>query len=131
MSWKTLPDLKYTESDEWVRIEGDSVTIGITDYAQDQLNDVVFVELPRVGDKLQKGANFGVVESVKAASDLVMPVSGELLAVNDALAQKPDLANSDPFGGAWMIKVRLDNAGDLAALLDAAAYEKFCESRAH
>ena len=131
MSWKTLPDLKYTESDEWVRIEGDSVTIGITDYAQDQLNDVVFVELPRVGDKLKKGANFGVVESVKAASDLVMPVSGELLAVNDALAQKPDLANSDPFGGAWMIKVRLDNAGDLAALLDAAAYEKFCESRAH
>ena len=80
MSWKTLPDLKYTESDEWVRIEGDSVTIGITDYAQDQLNDVVFVELPRVGDKLQKGANFGVVESVKAASDLVMPVSGELVA---------------------------------------------------
>ncbi len=131
MSWKTLPDLKYTESDEWVRIEGDSVTIGITDYAQDQLNDVVFVELPRVGDKLKKGANFGVVESVKAASDLVMPVSGELVAVNDALAQKPDLANSDPFGGAWMIKVRLDNAGDLAALLDAAAYEKFCESRAH
>ncbi len=131
MSWKTLPDLKYTESDEWVRIEGDSVTIGITDYAQDQLNDVVFVELPRVGDKLKKGANFGVVESVKAASDLVMPVSGELVAVNDALAQKPDLANSDPFGGAWMIKVRLDNSGDLAALLDAAAYEKFCESRAH
>ena len=131
MSWKTLPDLKYTESDEWVRIEGDSVTIGITDYAQDQLNDVVFVELPRVGDNLQKGANFGVVESVKAASDLVMPVSGELVAVNDALAQKPDLANSDPFGGAWMIKVRLDNSGDLAALLDAAAYEKFCESRAH
>lgn len=131
MSWKTLPDLKYTESDEWVRIEGDSVTIGITDYAQDQLNDVVFVELPRVGDKLKKGANFGVVESVKAASDLVMPVSGELVAVNDALAQKPDLANSDPFGGAWMIKVRLDNSGDLAALLDADAYEKFCESRAH
>ena len=131
MSWKTLPDLKYTESDEWVRIEGDTVTIGITDYAQDQLNDVVFVELPGVGDKLQKGANFGVVESVKAASDLVMPVSGELMAVNDALAQAPDLANSDPFGEAWMIKVRLDNTGDLAALLDAAAYEKFCESRAH
>lgn len=131
MSWKTLPDLKYTESDEWVRIEGDTVTIGITDYAQDQLNDVVFVELPRVGDKLHKGANFGVVESVKAASDLVMPVSGELVAVNDALTQAPDLANSDPFGGAWMIKVRLDNTGDLAALLDSAAYEKFCESRAH
>lgn len=131
MSWKTPPDLKYTESDEWVHIEGDTVTIGITDYAQDQLNDVVFVELPRVGDKLQKGANFGVVESVKAASDLVMPVSGELLAVNDALTQAPDLANSDPFGGAWMIKVRLDNTGDLTALLDSAAYEKFCESRVH
>ena len=129
MSWKTPPDLKYTESDEWVRIEGDSVTIGITDYAQDQLNDVVFVELPRVGDKLKKGANFGVVESVKAASEVYAPVSGEVTEVNSALADTPALVNEDAEGKGWFMKIRLADPKEVDGLMDAAAYKKHTEGQ--
>ena len=128
MSWKTLPDLKYTESDEWVRIEGDSVTIGITDYAQDQLNDVVFVELPEVGSSFAQKDVAGVVESVKAAADVYMPISGEITEVNEALRDDPSLANTDPLGAGWFFKVKLSDASQVDALLDETAYTAFAAS---
>ena len=117
----------YTKSHEWLTLEGKSVTVGITDYAQSQLGDVVFLELPNPGRKLEAGEAFGVVESVKAASDLYSPVSGRLTAVNDKLAAHPELINSDPYGDGWILKVEL--AGDLPAdLLDEAAYKKVAEA---
>ncbi len=124
-------DLKYAKSDEWVRVEGDTATVGITDYAQNQLSDIVFVELPAVGAVIKQGATFGAVESVKAASDVYLPVSGEVTAVNDALSDTPELVNAEPFGGAWMVKLKLSNPGELDGLMDAAAYEKYCAERAH
>jgi glycine cleavage system H protein len=127
--WKVPADLKYRESDEWLRLDGDSATIGVSDYAQDQLNDVVFVELPEVGAKLAQGESFGVVESVKAASNLVMPVGGTVTEVNGTVADDPELINSDPYGAAWLIKIKVDNAAEADSLMDAAAYEKFCEER--
>lgn len=128
---QTPNDLKYLKSDEWVRVEGDIATIGITDYAQDQLNDVVYVELPDVGATFKKGAAFGSVESVKAASDLVTGVSGTVTEVNSALEDEPELINADPFGRGWMIKLRLSDAAELNAddLMDAAAYSAYCETR--
>lgn len=131
MSWNTPDDLKYAESDEWMRVEGDTVIIGITDYAQDQLSDVVYVELPSEGDKLTKGDTFGSIESVKAASDLTVPVSGEVSAVNSDLEDLPEAVNTDPFGDAWMIKIKISDASDLDGFMDAAAYAKFCEERNH
>lgn len=122
-------DLKYTSDDEWVRVEGDEVTIGITDYAQDSLSDIVYLELPDVGTSFDADDVFGVVESVKAASDLLMPVAGEVTAVNEALIDTPEQINSDPYGAAWMIKVKVDNPGDIDNLMDAAAYEKYIEER--
>ncbi|MBN1667425.1 MAG: glycine cleavage system protein GcvH [Anaerolineales bacterium] len=117
-------DLKYTKNDEWIRVEGDTGTIGITDYAQDQLSDIVFVEfLLDEGDEASKGDACAAVESVKAAADVYLPVSGEILAVNEALADAPETINSDPYGKAWMIKIRLSNPGELDELMDAAAYE--------
>ncbi len=116
-------DLRYTKDHEWVRIEGDTATIGITQFATEQLGDVVYVELPAVGSSLQQGAAFGVVESVKAVSDLFAPLSGEVVASNDALSGQPELVNQDPFGSGWMIRVRLTDGGEPDALLDAAAYD--------
>lgn len=124
-------DLKYTKSDEWVRVEGDTATAGISDYAQTQLSDIVFVELPNVGTLLKQGESFGSVESVKAASDVYIPISGEITEANEALADLPELVNQDPYGKAWMIKFKVTNAGELAGLMDAAAYQEYCDERAH
>ncbi len=128
-NWNTPADLKYRKSDEWLRIEGDTGTIGVSDYAQDQLNDIVFVELPQVGAKLNKDESFGVVESVKAASDVYMPVSGEVIEVNKALEKEPELINSDPYGKGWIIKIRITDASGAAELMDAAAYAEYCKTR--
>jgi glycine cleavage system H protein len=116
-------DLRYTKDHEWVRVDGDEATVGITDYAAGQLGDIVFVELPDVGRSLEQFATFGVVESVKAVSDLFAPLSGEVVAGNDALATSPELVNSDPFREGWMIRVRMKDATEVEGLLDAAAYE--------
>ena len=117
-------ELRYTKDHEWVRLSEDQATIGITQYAADQLGDVVFVELPEVGRDLDQFAAFGVVESVKAVSDLFAPVAGEVVARNDTLTSKPELVNSDPYGDGWMLKVRVGEASQLDALLDASAYEQ-------
>jgi len=117
-------DLRYTKDHEWVRVDGDVVTVGITAYAADQLGDVVFVELPDAGRSLGQHATFGVVESVKAVSDLFAPVAGEVTEANPQLAASPELVNSDPFGTGWMVRMRLADAGQLDELLDAAAYER-------
>mgnify|MGYP001262232458 FL=1 len=122
-------DLKFLKSDEWIRIEGDSATLGISDFAQDQLNDIVFVDLPEVGTALPKGGTFGVVESVKAASDLFSPVEGTITEVNDLLRKSPETINSDPYGNGWIVKLKLTGAHDNPDLLDAAAYTAWCESR--
>lgn len=122
-------DLRYTRTDEWVRIEGDEAVVGISDYAQSQLSDIVYVELPQPGESRAKGEAFGVVESVKAASDLYMPASGTITAVNEDLPGAPEWINQDPYGKAWMIRFKLDNPAELDDLLDAAAYEKYCEER--
>jgi glycine cleavage system H protein len=119
----------YTKTHEWLVVEGKTVTAGITDFAQSQLGDVVFLELPNPGRKLEAGESFGVVESVKAASDLYSPVSGRVTAVNDKLAGKPELINSDPYGDGWILK--LDVTGELPKdLMDEAAYKKFTETGA-
>ena len=117
-------DLRFTKEHEWVRMEGDEATVGITQYAADQLGDIVFVELPVVGRVLEQHATFGVVESVKAVSDLFAPVAGEVVGVNDALADKPELVNGEPFGDGWMVRVRLADAAQVEGLLDAAGYER-------
>lgn len=117
-------DVRYTKDHEWVRVDGDTVTVGITAYAADQLGDVVFVELPDPGRILGQHATFGVVESVKAVSDLFSPVAGEVTEVNPELAASPELVNSDPLGAGWMVRIRLADAGQLDELLDAEAYER-------
>ena len=116
--------LRYTKDHEWVKVAGDTATIGVTDFAASQLGDVVFVDLPQVGRTVEQFATFGVVESVKAVSDLYAPVSGEVVEINGDLAGQPELVNSDPFGGGWMIRVRVADAAQVAGLLDAAAYEQ-------
>ncbi len=121
-------DLLYTDEHEWVRLEGDVAVVGITDYAQHELGDVVYVELPEVGSTVEQGKPFGVVESVKAASDLYAPVSGEVVEVNTALEDAPELVNDDPYGEGWMIKVRPSNwEAEKANLLDAEAYRRLIE----
>lgn len=117
-------DLRYTKDHEWIRVDGDTATIGVTDFAANQLGDVVFVDLPQAGRTVDQFATFGVVESVKAVSDLYAPLSGEVLEVNGALAGEPELVNSEPFGRGWMIRVRISDAAQVAGLLDAAAYER-------
>ena len=121
-------DLKYTKEDEWVKVEGNIATIGVTDYAQDALSDIVYLELPAEGDSFSAGETFGVVESVKAASDLYMPVSGTVAEANENLIDAPETVNSDPFG-AWMVKVDMSDPSQLDALMDADAYTKYCEER--
>jgi len=115
-------DLKYTIEHEWVRVSGDDATVGITDFAQKQLGDVVFVELPDVGRTFTKGEAFGTIESVKAVSELFCPVAGEVLAVNEDLGPRPEQVNSQPHE-AWMIRIRVANSGELDSLLDSAAYD--------
>jgi glycine cleavage system H protein len=116
-------DLRYTKDHEWVRVDGDAATIGITAYAADQLGDIVFVELPDPGRALDQFAAFGVVESVKAVSDLFAPVAGEVTEANAELGRNPELVNSDPFGAGWMVKVRLTDQAQVDGLLDAEAYD--------
>ncbi len=116
-------DLRYTNDHEWVRLEGDLATVGITAHAAEQLGDIVFVELPAVGTTVEQFATFGVVESVKAVSDLFAPVGGEVTETNAELAARPELVNSDPYGAGWMLRVRVGDAAQVAALLDAVAYE--------
>ena len=120
-------EYKYTEEHEWVLIEDAVVTIGITDFAQDQLGDVVFVELPEVGDTVEAGSTFGVVESVKAVSDVYAPISGEVVEINEELPDAPEVLNTSPYEDGWMIKVKLDDSSSLDALMDVAAYQKFVE----
>ena len=117
-------DLRYTKDQEWVRLAGDEATVGITAFAAEQLGDIVFVELPAIGAKVEALATFGVVESVKAVSDLFSPVGGTVTAVNAALAAQPELVNSDPFGAGWMVKLTVADAGQLDDLLDPAAYDQ-------
>ncbi|HEY2916520.1 MAG TPA: glycine cleavage system protein GcvH [Candidatus Limnocylindrales bacterium] len=117
-------DLRYTKDHEWVRVEGDHATIGVTDFAAGQLGDVVFVDLPAVGRSIDQFGTFGVVESVKAVSDLFAPVGGEVAEINPALADKPELVNSDPYGEGWMIRLKVADTTQLAGLMDAAAYEQ-------
>lgn len=119
---------KYTEDHEWIRVEGDIAVVGITQHAQDALGDVVFVELPEVGRTYAQKDVAGVVESVKAAADVYMPVSGEITEVNEALRDNPSLANSDPLGAGWFFKLRLAEPSQIDALLDAAAYETFTKN---
>ncbi len=123
-------DRRYTKEHEWVRLEGDRGTVGITDYAQEQLGDVVFLELPEVGRRLAPGEVFGTVESVKAVSELYAPVAGEVVEVNSALTQKPEVVNSDPHGAAWMMKVKLADPAAVAGLMDGRAYQAYVESEA-
>jgi glycine cleavage system H protein len=124
-----LPDdLRYTKDHEWVRVEGDKGIVGITDYAQNQLGDVVFLELPEAGRQLTAGQSFGTVESVKAVSELFAPVSGEVEEINSALVSSPEAVNTDPYGEGWMVKVRLADAAQVASLMDAAAYAAFVQN---
>ncbi len=116
-------DLRYTRDHEWVRLEGDEATVGITQYAADQLGDIVFVELPDIGRALEGAKAFGVVESVKAVSDLFAPLAGEVTATNDALTGGPELVNSDPYGAGWMVRIRVADSSELDDLLDAATYD--------
>lgn len=128
--WKTPDDVKYTENDEWIKVDGGTARIGITDYAQDQLSDIVFVDVSvGEGDSVEKGDAFATVESVKAASDVYLPAGGEVVAINEALEDTPEVINSDPYGAGWMIEIKLSDPGELSGLLDAAAYAKLCADR--
>jgi glycine cleavage system H protein len=118
-------DIKYSKEHEWVLVEGGVATVGITDYAQDQLGDIVFVELPAVGDKVSKEDAFGVVESVKAVSDIYAPVSGKVLEVNDDLPENPEMLNEDPYGDGWIIKIEMSDPEELDDLMTAAEYEQY------
>ena len=122
------PELKYTKEHEWVRVEGDIGMIGITDYAQDQLGDIVFVELPAVGAVIGAAQKLGEIESVKAVSELFAPVSGEVTEANDGLADSPEAVNDDPYGDGWMVKMRLSDTAELDGLLSADEYEAFIEA---
>ena len=130
MSDTKIPtELKYTKEDEWIRVEGEEGVIGLTDYAQDALSDIVYLELPAEGDFFGPGETFGVVESVKAASDLFMPVAGDILAVNEDLLDSPETLNSDPYEAGWLVRIKLSKMEELDGLMDAAQYEKYCAER--
>ena len=122
-----MSTVKFTEEHEWIRLEGDIATVGITDYAQNQLGDVVYVELPKPGQKVEKGKQAAVVESVKAASEVFAPVTGEVVEANQALADEPATVNADPMGRGWFMKLKLANKGELDGLMDEAGYKKFVE----
>ena len=124
---KVDPSCRYDEEHEWVRVEGDEGVVGVSDYAQDQLSDVVYVELPEVGDTFDKGDVFAVVESVKAASDVYMPLSGEIVEINEDLEDSPELVNQDPYGAAWFVRMAIADLAELDDLLDADAYQAYVE----
>jgi glycine cleavage system H protein len=121
-------DLQYSKDHEWIRVEGDVGTIGITDYAQNSLGDVVYVELPKVGESFAAHESFGSVESVKAVSEIFTPVSGEVVEVNESLHDESEKVNTDPYGDAWMIRLRLSNPGEVDSMLNAAEYEDFTKA---
>ena len=123
---KVLEELRYADSHEWVKLEGDIATVGITDYAQHALGNIVYVDMPEVGDEVTAGEEFGAVESVKAASDIISPVSGEIVEINEALEDSPELINEDAYAN-WIMKVKVSDASEIDSLLDAAAYAKVCE----
>lgn len=124
-----IPDnVKYTQDHEWVLVDGDTAIVGITDFAQGELGDIVFVEIETEGESLEKGEIFGTVEAVKTVSDLFMPVSGEVIEVNEALSDNPEVVNKDPYGEGWMIKVKIADEAELDALLSAAEYQKMLEA---
>jgi glycine cleavage system H protein len=124
---KVDPGCKYHEEHEWVRVEGNEGVVGISDYAQEQLSDVVYVELPEVGDSFEQGDVLAVVESVKAASDVYMPVGGEILEINETLEDSPELVNQDPYGEAWLVRIAIATPGEVDALMDAEAYQAYIE----
>ncbi len=115
-------DLKYSKEHEWLRVEGDTATIGISDFAQKELGDIIYVDIDKIGETIGKDEIFGTVEAVKTVSDLFMPVGGEVLEFNENLKDKPELVNSDPYGEGWMIKIKISNADEVAQLMDSAAY---------
>ena len=123
---KIIDGLRYADSHEWVSVDGNIATVGITDYAQHALGNIVYVDMPEVGDEVTAGEDFGAVESVKAASDLISPVSGEVIEINEALEDEPELVNADAFEN-WIMKVKVSDPAEVDALLDAAAYAKICE----
>ena len=123
-------NLHYSKDHEWVAVEDGVATVGITDYAQHSLGDVVYVELPKVGDKLESHEAFGSVESVKAVSEIFTPIAGEVVEVNDGLNDTPEVVNSDPYGAAWMIKIKMTNQGEADAMLNAAEYEEYLSANA-
>lgn len=127
--WKTPDDCRYAKTDEWIKVEGQEAVVGLSDYAQDQLSDLVFVEMPKVGATYSAGQSFGVVESVKAAADINLPVSGEIVAVNTELEGAPETINQDPYGKGWIVRIRLSNPSELDSLMDAAAYAAYCSER--
>ena len=120
--------LKYSEEHEWVKVEADNATIGVSDFAQDSLGDIVYVELPEVGSQIVEGKPFGVVESVKAVSDIYAPINGEVLAINEELLDAPELVNSSPYEDAWMIKVRIADSSQIDGLMDAEAYQQMLDN---
>ena len=121
----TFPDeLRYTKDHEWIRVDGDTATVGITDFAQRELGDIVYVEVETIGKELEAGAVFGTVEAVKTVSDLFLPVNGTITEVNPKLNVNPELVNNDPYGDGWMVKMKLGNKDDISSLMDAAAYQK-------
>ncbi|HTU33497.1 MAG TPA: glycine cleavage system protein GcvH [Candidatus Acidoferrum sp.] len=123
-------DFRYTKDHEWIKIDGAVGTIGITDYAQHELGDVVFVELPKIGARIKAGESFGSVESVKAVSDIFSPVSGEITEINSSLTDTPEKINSDPHGSAWLVRIKVDNAGEVNSLMDAKAYQAYVDEKA-
>jgi glycine cleavage system H protein len=122
-------DYRYTKEHEWIKVSGDTGTIGITDYAQHELGDVVFAELPAAGTKITTGQVFGTIESVKAVSEIYAPVAGEVTEANAALSSAPEIINTDPHGAAWLIKIKLSNPGEVSGLMDAAAYQAFISEK--
>jgi glycine cleavage system H protein len=123
-------ELKYAKTDEWVKVVGEIATVGISDYAQSQLSDVVYVEISTaVGDHISKNDTIATIESVKAAADVNAPVSGEVIEINENLSQSPETINNDPFGKAWLVKIKMENPDDLQSLLDAVGYQSYCEER--
>jgi glycine cleavage system H protein len=126
----TPEDLTYTKDHEWVRVKGEEATVGITDHAQQQLGDVVYVELPKVGDKFETSEPFGSVESVKAVSEIYMPLSGAVVEINDALNDSPELVNEDPYGDGWMIRIKIENLSQVDALLTSIEYEDYIKEEA-
>ena len=128
---ETPDDRRYTREHEWVKLDGEIATVGITDFAQSELGDVTYIEMPQVGRQINQGESFGVVESVKAVSDVYAPVGGEIVEVNGALEAQPETVNSSPYEDAWLIKLRVQNPGQLEQLLDAAAYQEHVQAAGH